>query len=95
MLNKEQHALLIFLEQRRVCRIETVMEPSDKCLFLLFIRIVRFQEQGAQCRTQRQCVDRRQTDSDSQSQTKLAVESTRGPRHEAHGDEHGHHHQSN
>ncbi len=54
---------------------------------------MRFQEHGAKGRTQRQGVHSRQTDSDRHRQTELAVERTRRTGHEAHRNEHGHHHE--
>ena len=71
------------------------METAYESALFLLIRIVRFEEQCAKRRAQRQCIDSRQTDSDSHRQTELAVESTRRTGHEAHRNEHGHHHQRN
>ena len=51
------------------------MEPFDRAQFFLslFLFLVRFQEHGAQRRTQRQRVDGGQADGDGHRQTELAV----------------------
>ena len=63
-----------------------------RCSIFFF---VRFQKNGAQSRTQSQCVQCRQTDSDSHSHTELTIECSCCTSHETYRNEYGHHNQRN
>ena len=92
----EQVDAFFVLGQRDVVSdVEGFMEPFDRAQFFLslFLFLVRFQEHGAQRRTQRQRVDGGQADGDGHRQTELAVERTRRTGDEAYRNEHGHHHE--
>ena len=71
------------------------METTDESRFLLFVFFVRFQQDGAKCRGQCQCIDSGQTDCNRHCQTELTIECTGSTSHETYRDKHGHHHQSN
>ena len=71
------------------------MEAADEGRFLFAMFFVRFQEDGTQCRAQRQSVQCGETDSDSHRQTELPVEYTCRTTHETYRDEYRHHDQRN
>ena len=92
-MDEEQHALLVFFQRYVISGIERCVETIDQAHLLFAFLAMRFQEHGAKGRTQRQGVHGREADSDRHRQTELAVERTRGSGHEAHRNEHGHHHE--
>ena len=53
--------------------------------------LVRLEEQGAERRTKRQCIDGGDNDGDSHRDAELSVEGTTDPRDERHGYEDGSH----
>ena len=59
------------------------------------LSIVRLQEDGTECRRQRQGIKCRDKDADSHRHTELTIERSRCSTDERHGDEHRSHHQSN
>ena len=91
MVDKEQHTVLIFLDDLRESGIEGLTEAGSEVVFLRAILIdVGTQQDSAQRRTQRQGVDRRDTDSHRHGQTELSIEGTRRTTHERDRDEHRH-----
>ena len=91
VLDEEQHAVLVFVDQGAESRVECLAEAGREVVAHLAVFVeVGFQDEGAQCGRERQGVQRRDAHGHGHRDTELRVEDTRRTAHHRHGDEHGH-----
>ena len=91
VLDEEQHAVLVLVDQGAESRVECLAEAGGEVVAHLAVFVeVGFQDEGAQCGRERQGVQRRDTHGHGHRDTELRVEYTRRTAHHRHGDEHGH-----
>ena len=87
------HTFLIFTQHLVVSRVERLVETVDaRHLALVAILVLRFEEDGAESRRQRQSVQCRDEDGNGHRHTELTIEGSAGATDERYGDEHRGHH---
>ena len=92
---KVSHTVFVLGQHGVVGGVESDVEAVDETAFLVALFFVRFKQHGTQGRAQRQCVDGREADGEGHGETELTIEGSRCSGHEAHRNEHRHHHQRN